>query len=64
MSYLLPSIAAHVSTTEAIYSADMLISMLAGDTYVINGQLVKATPTERTILKETGWASRPTKVQP
>jgi hypothetical protein len=56
------SLAAHATPTEAIYSRDMLLALLDGHEFLIGRQRIRSASDERTILKQTGWASRPTRL--
>jgi len=62
MSALLPSLAAHISDSEAVYTEDFLRGLLAGQQYVIGGQVIRSVPDERAMLRQVGWASRPAKL--
>jgi hypothetical protein len=59
MSAILPDRAAHVTTTEAIYTDALLCRLLDGQTFQIGGQKIRSAASEREILRQRGWASRP-----
>jgi hypothetical protein len=58
----MPSIAAHISDCEAVYTEDFLRGLLDGKRYVVGGQLCRAVKDEREMLRQCRWASRPAKL--
>jgi hypothetical protein len=62
MSTLLPTLAAHLSKTEVVFTADFLRELLDGQTFIIGGQTIRAVSDERTMLRQCLWATRPTKL--